>query len=163
MTSIPRDMRSYATKLLEDGIDVSTPARLATDTSLHALRAQLPATLDDSRLAVQVPDTSGLWGWLTGTVSASGNTTLIAAPGAGYQLVLQKLLVQNATSTATTVILKAGATSQITIRTPADGDGLLDTFDPTWLVAEDTALVINLSGANTHVWTVRYRVAEVSL
>ena len=60
----------------------------------------------------------------TGTKSAAGDNTLIAAPGAGKQIVISALILQNESATATTLIVKAGATAVMRCLAQNQGDGL---------------------------------------
>lgn len=96
------------------------------------------------RLDMKTPQTS--------TEADSGDNTIIAAPGSGYRLVITDIQVQNASSTATTVILKNGSTAVWAVLLQNQGDALSVSFDGDrfWELSENTALVINLSGANSH-------------
>jgi len=86
------------------------------------------------------------------TEADSGDNTLVAAPGAGKRLVVTDILVQNESSTATTVILKDGSTSRWRSLLQNQGDALVLSFSPEryWKLAANSALVLNLSGANSH-------------
>lgn len=95
----------------------------------------------------------------TGTKSSSGDNTLVSAPGAGFRLVVKELVVQNESTTATTVVIKNGATSE--------WRALLDQYralsmafqqGEEYRLAANSALVLNLSGANSHGYSVRYRI-----
>ncbi|MFN8468596.1 MAG: hypothetical protein U0X20_23760 [Caldilineaceae bacterium] len=98
----------------------------------------------------------------TGTAADSGDNTIVAAPGTGKRLALLVLQVQNETSTATTGIVKFGTTAKLRSRNPSDGDGLLrDWSHRPVLLAENTALVLNLSGANSHGYSVEYATVPV--
>lgn len=92
----------------------------------------------------------------TGTAASSGDNTLVAAPGASTRLVVVGLVVQNESSTATTIILKSGSTAKRRALLKAQGDGLGLTFDAgrEWKLGTNEALVLNLSGANSHGYTV---------
>lgn len=93
----------------------------------------------------------------TGTAATSGDNTLVAAPGAGNHLVIKELVVQNESSTATTVILKSGSTAKWRGRL-AENDALSLGFSAgeEWRLGSNEALVANLSGANSHGYSVRY-------
>lgn len=94
---------------------------------------------------------------VTGTKADSGDNTLVASPGAGYRLVLLYLQVQNETTTATTCIFKWGSTAVGRVLAQNQGDGLIrDYEDFPAIMPEATALVLNLSGANSHGYTVNY-------
>ena len=95
---------------------------------------------------------------ITGTESASGDNELIAAPGAGYKLVIYYFMIENESSTATTMILKDGSTAKYRRLGQNQGDGLTREFprgDP-WELAENAALNLNLSGANQCGYNVEY-------
>jgi hypothetical protein len=100
---------------------------------------------------------------LTGQETDSGDTTLVAAPGAGLQIVITSLVLQNESATATTIILKAGATALLRILGQNQGDGLALTFPPGQGLAlgSNAALVINLSGANACGYSIMYYVDAV--
>lgn len=95
---------------------------------------------------------------VTGTFAASGDNTLVAAPVAGSRLVIVGLTVQNESAVSTTIILKSGATAKRRALLKNQGDGLGLTFAPgrEWLLDLASALVLNLSGANSHGYTVDY-------
>jgi hypothetical protein len=92
-----------------------------------------------------------------GTKADSGDNTLIASPGAGYKLVLLYLHVQNESTTATTCLIKHGSTTVGRVLAQNQGDGWLrDYCEYPVQMPEATALVLNLSGANSHGYTVEY-------
>lgn len=96
-----------------------------------------------------------------GTAASSGDNTIVAAPAAGYALVLFYLHIQNESSTSTTALVKHGATTV--------GRALLHTQGQMWwreyecpvIMPAATALVVNLSGANSHNYTVEYTTIKV--
>ena len=92
----------------------------------------------------------------TGTAATSGDNTLIAAPGAGKQIVVSGLVIQNESSTSTTAILKFGATSIMRALFAFQGDGIVRDVEPAWEVGNNAALVLNLSGANSHGYSIAY-------
>lgn len=94
----------------------------------------------------------------TATFAASGDNTVIAAPGAGYRLVVKIIAVQNESDTATTILLKSGANTQRRALLQNQGDGIAWAFETgyEWRLGENEALVLNLSGANSHGVTVDY-------
>jgi hypothetical protein len=96
----------------------------------------------------------------TGTAAASGDNTLVAAPGAGKRIVISALIVQNESATATTAILKDGSTAILRCLGQNQGDGLALHFAPEreLRLSADAALVLNLSGANSHGYSVIYHV-----
>lgn len=94
-----------------------------------------------------------------GTAASNGDNTLIAAPGSGFRLVIKDLVVQNESSTDTTVILKDGSAScwrALLLAVTADALPLSFAPGEEWRLSEDAALVLNLSGANSHGYSVRY-------
>jgi hypothetical protein len=97
-----------------------------------------------------------------GTKADSGDNTLVASPGAGYKLILLYLQVQNETTTATTCVIKHGSTTVARVLNQNQGDGLLRDFcEYPVEMPEATALVLNLSGANSHGYTVEYVTMQV--
>jgi hypothetical protein len=93
--------------------------------------------------------------------ASSGNNTLVAAPSAGYKLIVLYVRVQNESAVATTSIVKHGSTEFA--RTAAAQYGYIERdycFYPVEL-PEATALVLNLSGANSHGTIVEYVIAPV--
>lgn len=91
------------------------------------------------------------------TFATSGDNTIIAAPGSGQRLVVSDLIVQNESAVTTVSLVKAGATTHWRNRAAENG-GLALSFgmDEEWRLGDNEALVINLSGANTHGVSVRY-------
>lgn len=103
--------------------------------------------------------------FVTGTKSSSGdNTALIAAPGAGYRIIIASIVLQNESANATTLILKSGTTAFWRVLAQAQGDGLALQFDSSleWRLGANEALVLNLSGANSCGYSVAYYVEAVS-
>lgn len=98
--------------------------------------------------------------YATGTASSSGVNTLIAAPGAGKKIKVISLQLQNESSTATVAIIKFGTVDKWRIKTPADS-ALLSAPIPAggeWLVGTNLALVLDLGAANSHGYSVAYKV-----
>ena len=93
---------------------------------------------------------------VTGTAATSGDNTLIAAPGVGRQIVISGLVIQNESSTSTTAILKFGSTAKMRTLLVSQGDGIVRDLEPAWEVGANTALVLNLSGANSHGYSISY-------
>jgi hypothetical protein len=93
------------------------------------------------------------------TIAASGDNTIIAAPGAGLRLVIKSLTVQNESSTATTVLVQWG--SAVKERRLLNQYGVLAILHEAgseWALPVNTALIVNLSGANSHGYSVTYAV-----
>lgn len=96
---------------------------------------------------------------VAGTKAASGDNTLIAAPAAGYRLVIKGWYVQNESATATTIVM-ANGTGESNYRYLAQnqGDGIGRVYEAfnEWRLTAATALILNLSGANSHGYWVEY-------
>jgi hypothetical protein len=101
---------------------------------------------------------------LTTTVGTTGDSTLIAAPSAGQRLVISGLRVQNATSTATSVLFKGGASNIFRVRSASDSGGLSENYGlgDEIRLPEASALVVNQSGANSHEYSIRYWIESTS-
>jgi hypothetical protein len=97
---------------------------------------------------------------VTGTKAEAGDNELIAAPGAGKRIVVSALIVQLEAATATTMILKAGATALLRTLAQNQGDGLALHFPPEreLQLGANAALNLNLSGANSCGYSVIYHV-----
>jgi hypothetical protein len=97
---------------------------------------------------------------LCSTTATSGDNTLAAAPGAGLQIVITSIVLQNESATATTMIVKAGATAVLRALGQNQGDGIALVFPPGQALAlgANTALVLNLSGANSCGYSIAYYV-----
>lgn len=99
---------------------------------------------------------------VSGPISASGNNQLIPAPGANHRIVLTAVMLQNRSATATLIKLLDGATgAQIEgVWCQNQGDGLAWPYplDARPKLSVNTALVANLSGANTCGVTIHYYV-----
>jgi len=97
--------------------------------------------------------------YISGVKSASGDNTLIAAPGAGEILVIYSLKLQNETDVATTMIVKEGTVERLRHFSPATSGG----DDAFWSMEDDpmelgagTALTLNLSAANATGYVINY-------
>lgn len=103
--------------------------------------------------------------FLTGTTATSGDNTLIAAPGVGLTIVIAGFQLQNESATATTLKLRFGAADVYRALCQAQGDGALCIFPPgrNWRVGDNTALVLNLSGANSCGYSLWYYVEATSV
>jgi hypothetical protein len=97
---------------------------------------------------------------VNGTVTATGPTTLVAAPAAGYRLALTHLRYQNESAVATTIQVHYGATATNGERlwAQAQGDGVERQWDEgrEWRLPEATALAMTCSGANQCGWSAEY-------
>jgi hypothetical protein len=96
--------------------------------------------------------------YVTGTVSDSGDNELVAAPGSNIRIIVVAFVIQNESSTATTMILKEGSTARFRVLGQNQGDGLTFCFAPgrEWKLAANTALNLNLDGANACGFSIAY-------
>lgn len=108
------------------------------------------------------PKGSGSVSVAAGTKAASGLNTLIAAPAAGYRIVVYAFVVQNESATATTMELQ-DAVTRWRVLGQNQGDGLAMAFDALqpWRLNEATALTLKLSGANSCGYSVQYAIERV--
>lgn len=95
--------------------------------------------------------------YASGSASSSGDNSLIVAPGAGA-IYISTLFIQNTTTTATTALIKNGATEIGRMLNQNQGDGLRLQFPAgrEMKLSATTALNLNLSGANAHNYFVTY-------
>lgn len=97
------------------------------------------------------------------TCAASGNNTIIAAPGAGYRIKLHTMQMQLEAATATTVLVKSGSTTIGRFYAKDEGTGRIKE----WPVGrerrlgENEALIFNLSGANQIGYEVEYEIERM--
>lgn len=93
------------------------------------------------------------------SASASGDNTLVAAPGAGKKYEITKLTIQLEAQTATLAILKCSSRDFQRIYMVEEGDGITEEYHPMNCpeTGEDEAIVLNLDGANQVGWTLHYR------
>lgn len=94
-----------------------------------------------------------------GTKSASGDNTLVTAPATGYRLVVKGWYIQNESATATTILLKDGASSNLyRYLAQNQGDGIGRVYEQGFelRLTAATALILNLSGANSHGYWLEY-------
>lgn len=113
---------------------------------------------DIARIADAVEGTpTNTYTQATGTKAASGDNELVAAPASGDRLAVKELVVQNESTTETTVILKSGSTAKWRGKLAANASLALS-FESgeEWRLGTAEALVLNLSGANSHGYSVRY-------
>jgi hypothetical protein len=100
--------------------------------------------------------------YLSGTISTSGNNTIVAAPGSGNYIRILNLELQNESAVETLAIVRSGtSTDRRRVLLSAKGTvGFRDRVEyhphsPLDLAA-NTALVINLNGANTIGYNITY-------
>jgi hypothetical protein len=82
-------------------------------------------------------------------VTASGDTTVIAAPGAGISIHVLWVWLSNNAAAKRKVALREGAAGTIRARgtLATDGGGVTKSFRPWWKLPAATALVVNLDAA----------------
>lgn len=90
------------------------------------------------------------------TFNTSGDNTIVAAPAAGYALVITYIHIQNESSTGTTVLVKHGSTTVARVLLQTQAQAWWREFECPMILPAATALVVNLSGANSHNYTVEY-------
>jgi len=97
----------------------------------------------------------------TGTVSSSGNNSLITAPVGGVQQIkIVALQIQNESLNETLAILYFGAVAKWRFLSKEKGTGFILPIEPghVWNVGAGNALVLNLNGANTFGYNIVYYV-----
>lgn len=137
-------------------------AKLSADPSTATLQGTANSSLADIKTAVEATlataEATKTISFYSGTAATSGDNTIIAAPGAGVQIVISQIMVQNESDVATTAIVKDGATGIWRSLHQYKGSGLTLTMQQgrEWRLTANTALVLNLSGANSHGVSVAY-------
>lgn len=91
-----------------------------------------------------------------GTFNTSGDNTIVAAPGSGKFIAITYLHIQNESTTGTTSLIKHGATSVARVLLQTQAQMWWREFECPMVLPANTALVVNLSGANSHNYTVEY-------
>ena len=96
----------------------------------------------------------------SGVNGASGDTAIIAPPGAGLQICILSMSVQNNSGTNTLCILKetGSGTPVEHITTGAFGSGKIANYtdETPKCLAYNQGLTMNLSAASSHVYTIDY-------
>lgn len=109
--------------------------------------AQLVQKLQRTRLSV------------SGTAASNGNNTVIAAVN-GARIVITDVVLQNESTTATTMILQDGAGGSALLRclgqNQGDGIGMVYADDSRPATTVSNLLNLNLSGANSCGYTIGY-------
>lgn len=98
--------------------------------------------------------------FVQGQTSIAGDNTLIPAPPPGQEIVVSFALIQNASATATTYLLKAAGSIFLRVLGQNQGDGMVVPLavGNEWRIGDAHALQLNLSGANASNYTIGYRV-----
>ena len=103
---------------------------------------------------------------VSGIYSSSGDTTIIAAPAAGVEIVVSEIILQNNVATLQSAQIKRGAadTNPIRVRMNADSNGIATAYTEgnEIRLGAATALVLNLSAATGVTLTIRYWLETVS-
>ena len=98
--------------------------------------------------------------------AASGDSTVIAAPSAGIEIVISEIILQNNVGTLQSAQIKRGAadTNPIRVRMNADGTGIATSYTEgnELRLGAATALVLNLSAATGATLTIRYWLETVA-
>jgi hypothetical protein len=90
------------------------------------------------------------------TCNTSGDNELVAAPGVGYRLVVLYAYVQNESANATVAKFKFGATDVTRSTLGQYVEYERECCMVPWILPENTALNLNLGGANAHAYIVEY-------
>lgn len=135
-------------QLRNSAVPVSGPL---TNTELRATAVPVSGT-------VTANPTARTLSVVASTAASSGDNTIIAAPGTGQRIVLVSVQLQLEASTATVALLKDSTTNVLRLRMVNDGDGIVHQWpmDARYRMTANTALVLNLSGANSTGYTVFY-------
>ena len=102
--------------------------------------------------------------WVTGTTSTAGDVTLVAAQGEKIRIVPVKVIVQDESSTADTLILKDGSIAKIRVLAQNQGDGIVLDFASgpyRWKLAANAALVLNKAQAVATGYSIGYYLENV--
>ena len=161
MTQAPTSGNMVAADRVDDVLYPRVKISVGEDGGpLVDLSAANPMPVSGSVVAATAPVTVTT---ATGQISSSGDNTIVAAPSAGSRIRVYELQLQLEAATATTAIVKSGSTAIRRAYMAAAADGVLwQWFSGQELVlAEASALVVNLSGANAVGYTVRYAVETV--
>lgn len=96
--------------------------------------------------------------YTAGTISASGDGTVLAAPGSGTTSALSVLQFQLEGAAAQTLLLKFGTVTVARALLQNQGDGIAYHFNPgrEWRVGDNLPLVANLSGTPVVGYTVAH-------
>jgi len=94
-----------------------------------------------------------------GTAALNGDNTVIASPGAGSKLVITAFVIQNEAINPVTMQLIDGAGGQgwrCFAQNQGDGLAMSLPFGHPWRLTANTALVLNLSAAQTCNYSIHY-------
>lgn len=94
-----------------------------------------------------------------GTVVTTADNPVLLAPGGGNRIVVTAFCIQNESGTATTMILRAAATTngwRCLGQNQGDGLSIVFAVGREWRLPENTALNLNLSGNNSCGYSVSW-------
>jgi len=130
------------------------------DRGQQVMGASLPVVIasDQSAISTTTEAPAQVVTRAAGTKAGAGDNELVATPGAGQRIVVAFWTVQNESAVATVALMKSGATNVYRYLGQNQGDMFgLDYFPGReWNLAENEALNLNLSGANSHGYNVGY-------
>jgi hypothetical protein len=92
---------------------------------------------------------------LVGVLSTAGDNTILAS-AAGTTYTIHEYQVQLEAATATTVLLRAGAETLRRIYLHEQGSGFSVVYDTPMILPKGRAIILNLSGANSVNYMIRY-------
>jgi len=96
------------------------------------------------------------------SIAASGDNTVIAAPGATTCIRIHRLTLCNAVATAQSFVVKDGASSSLTgaMALPTSVGGLTELLEgedaPVFILSQNNAFIINLTAATSVTGFVQY-------
>lgn len=92
------------------------------------------------------------------TLTATSDTSIVTAPGAGNSVYITHLVIQNITATSTTVNVKAGGTTVLSFLLPSQGASQVITFPQRrdFKLAANTALILQATTANAITYSIGY-------
>ena len=94
--------------------------------------------------------------YVTGTVASNGDNPVISAPGVGLSIYVTHLVIQNESATTTTTILKDSSNRLRILQAQRDTLNLIFPERRELKLPTNTALTLNLSGANTVGYSIGY-------
>lgn len=119
-------------------------------------QGDVPVTMDGEAVSLERKSLSHS----VGTVSSSGDNTLVAAPGEGKRFVITAILLQSNSDddTAVTLTLKSASDDLKKVLCTEAGVGLSETYDPAHVLecGENEAIVLNLSAAESVIHSIDY-------
>jgi hypothetical protein len=156
-----------ATSTLQGILNTLVTSFSAKFSALGVRAASASVSVTDAQDSLHLLRTFAAKITVSGTSSTSGdNTASIPAPAAGNRIVITDWSVQNASSTAVTVLLKNGAsdTNPIRLICPVlgSGDSKAYSIGNGIRLSAATGLILNLSTATSVSWSFRYYVENAT-